>query len=76
MRIAPDDFVLFPELRDLGITYSRTHINRLIAAGVFPAPKQLNPLVGKHGSTKAWRLADIKAWLRARFEQGDEPEAA
>ncbi len=36
-------FVPYPELKNHGIKYTRVHLNRLIARGLFPSPVQLTP---------------------------------
>jgi predicted DNA-binding transcriptional regulator AlpA len=48
------------DLHDLGISYSRWQLSRLVRDGQFPAPVALGP------NRKAWRADDIKAWLAAR----------
>jgi prophage regulatory protein len=57
---APDKFVSFRELEQLGVPYTRMHINRLIARGVFPQAYWLG------ANKKAWRLRDIEGWLASR----------
>ena len=61
-----DPLLSLEELREFGINYSRTHIWRLIHRGVFPAPRQFNPLARKSGSRKGWRRSEIVAWLDSR----------
>ena len=36
--------VLYPDLKDYGIDYTATHINRLVKAGKFPKPSKMNGL--------------------------------
>lgn len=50
------------DLRALGISYSRQHIWRLVKDGRFPAPVALGP---EPYARKAWRSADVDAWLAA-----------
>jgi prophage regulatory protein len=45
------------DLRDLGVTYSRWSLTRLVKEGRFPAPVALGP------GRKAWRAAEVEAWL-------------
>jgi predicted DNA-binding transcriptional regulator AlpA len=58
--LADSVYVDFPGLRPLGITYCRIHLNRLIARGEFPAPRQLS------ANRVAWRLCDVRAWMDSR----------
>jgi len=53
----------YEELRALGIKYHRTHLWHLIKKKRFPEPVALTP--GRYGR-KAWRAADIDAWLASR----------
>jgi predicted DNA-binding transcriptional regulator AlpA len=56
------------DLREFcGITYSRWHLQRLIARGLFPAPVALGP---EASARKAWRRDEIETWIKglARFE--------
>ena len=56
-----DVFISYDELPQQGIPkYSRVHIRRMIARGVFPAAIQLSP------NRVGWRLSDIVAWKRSR----------
>jgi predicted DNA-binding transcriptional regulator AlpA len=56
----------FKELKTLkGIPYSRTHINRLIKEGKFPASFALNP---ERPGRIGWWEDEIDDWLRARAE--------
>lgn len=50
------------DLLALGITYSRQHLYRLMAAGAFPRPVALGSEVY---ARKAWRRADVEAWIAA-----------
>ncbi len=61
------------DLRALGISYSRQHLWRLVAKGKFPAPVALGPEVY---ARKAWRRADVEAWLAALPYSGGGNEAA
>jgi predicted DNA-binding transcriptional regulator AlpA len=54
----------YPDLKQIGICFSRKHINWLMARGRFPKPIRLG---GSDMSTKAhWRYADILAWIEER----------
>jgi predicted DNA-binding transcriptional regulator AlpA len=55
-----------------GISYSRQHLHRLAASGKFPRPVALGPEVH---ARKAWRRADIEAWIN-ELRLNDEGEAA
>jgi hypothetical protein len=50
-------------LRKLGITYARTHLKRLMAAGKFP---KWFPLANEPKARKVWWLREIVAYLEAR----------
>jgi len=52
------------DLRDLGITYSRWSLTRLVKEGRFPAPVALGPGPGP-AARKALRAAEVEAWLAA-----------
>ena len=56
--------VTFPELREIGIRYSRGHLNRLIGTGDFPKPLRLGS--GEQSAKAYWRLADITGWINKR----------
>jgi prophage regulatory protein len=53
-------FVSYPGLKDLGIPFTRVHLNRLISAGKFPAPVALST------QRIAWKIGDIEAWIESR----------
>jgi len=53
-------FVSYPGLKDLGIPFTRVHLNRLISAGNFPAPVALS------AQRIAWKASDIEAWIDSR----------
>jgi predicted DNA-binding transcriptional regulator AlpA len=63
------------DLNALGISYSRPHLHRLVAEGRFPAPVAFGP---EPYARKAWRAADVEAWLAALpytiAEDGEAPE--
>jgi predicted DNA-binding transcriptional regulator AlpA len=62
-RATPPVLLSRHELRTFfGVSYSRAHLHRLITQGDFPAPVALGPGVS---SRKAWRRADIEAWIAA-----------
>jgi predicted DNA-binding transcriptional regulator AlpA len=56
--------VTYRELHEIGIRYSRAHINRLVAKDAFPKPIRLGPAdnLGK----AYWRLADVKRFIEER----------
>jgi prophage regulatory protein len=56
-------------LREKGITFSRVHIHRLVAAGKFPRPFKLGD------NTNAWWEHQIDAWLDGRAAAGGIDEA-
>jgi predicted DNA-binding transcriptional regulator AlpA len=59
--IEGDVIVTYKELPNEGIKYSRVHLRRLIAKGLFPAPRQLSP------NRQGWgRQTDIEPWKRSR----------
>ena len=62
----------YDDLRGYGIRYSRQHLRRLVKAGKFPKPFQLNP-----GPTSplSWTEGQIEKHLEARIAQG-APAAA
>jgi predicted DNA-binding transcriptional regulator AlpA len=63
--------VTWPELRELGIRFSRQHTTRLVSKGLFPKPVRLG---GADMSTKAhWRLADILDWIEERARASGLP---
>lgn len=47
-------------LPEYGVTFSRTHLHRLIKRGEFPQPFKLGE------NTNAWWGADIEYWLGER----------
>lgn len=57
LRPAMPRLIRYPGLRSIGITFSRTHLRRLIAAGQFPAPVQLGE------ATVAWLEDEIVTWI-------------
>jgi predicted DNA-binding transcriptional regulator AlpA len=63
-------FVPYSQLHDvLGIRYTRVHINRLIRAGCFPAPRKLSE------NRIAWVYSDLIEWAenRERVRKGVRP---
>jgi predicted DNA-binding transcriptional regulator AlpA len=52
----------FADLHALGISYSRQHLYRKMADGTFPRPVALG---SETYARKAWRRADILAWIAA-----------
>ena len=53
-------FVPYVGLRSRGIFYSRVHLRRLIARGLFPAPVQVS------ANRIAWRADDLANWAASR----------
>jgi predicted DNA-binding transcriptional regulator AlpA len=54
-------FVLYSQLQDvLGFKYDRVHLNRLIAAGRFPAPRRLSE------NRIAWLYSELIDWANKR----------
>ena len=60
MKVVP-----FNQLEDFGITFSRTHIKRLMDEDKFPRPVR----VGERRI--AWLESEILAWLEARVAKRD-----
>src|SRR5262249_24359019 len=56
-----DVFIPFRRLPDHGVAYSRAHLRRLIAGGLFPRPVMLSP------NRIAWRRSDVLAWKASRM---------
>ena len=66
--------VTYPDFREIGIRFSRRHINWLMQHKRFPKPIRLG---GDDMSTKAhWRLADILAWIEERAAASGLPPIA
>ena len=54
------------ELRTIyGIPYSATHLDRMIAAGVFPAKLKLQAF---RGGRIVWLARDIEDWIEQRIQ--------
>ncbi|NTG94242.1 helix-turn-helix transcriptional regulator [Rhizobium rhizogenes] len=62
------NLVSFDDLKQMGVSYSAQHLNRLIRDGAFPRPIKLGP---SRNSRKAWLKADIDAWIKSRINQRD-----
>ena len=58
--INPDRFVRYPQLKDYGIPFSRTHLADLEARGLFPSRVRLS------ANVIAWRLSEIIEWMHRR----------
>jgi hypothetical protein len=63
-------FIPYDRLADHGIRYTRVHLRRLIARGLFPAPVMLSP------NRLAWRLSDLEEWKGSRPAAPIAPDAA
>ncbi len=64
---AAERFVTYPQLTEHGIPrYSRVHLRRLMARGLFPRSIFLSP------NCCAWRLSDLVQWKASRIMIGDE----
>jgi prophage regulatory protein len=59
-EIGADRFLRYPELKPLGIPYSRQHLTVLESRGEFPQRVNLSERV------VAWRLSDLKEWMASR----------
>jgi predicted DNA-binding transcriptional regulator AlpA len=60
---ATDKLLLgYADLQACGISYSKQHLYRKMADGTFPKPVALG---AEQYSRKAWRRADILAWIAA-----------
>ena len=57
-------FVRFDDLASLGVPFTRTHVRRLVKAGVFPAPVQIGL------RSIAWRREAIEAYIASRDPAG------
>jgi predicted DNA-binding transcriptional regulator AlpA len=55
-----ETFVLFAQLREQGINYTRVHLNRLMDRGLFPPAIRLSP------NRIVWRQADIDRFKASR----------
>lgn len=56
-----DVMVSYADLERHGVPrYSRVHLRRLIARGLFPVPRQVS------ANRVAWRLSDLAAWKASR----------
>jgi len=54
-------FVVYQELPNFGVPrYSRVHLRRLIAKGLFPSPAMLS------ANRIAWRLSALESWKASR----------
>ena len=55
----------FKDLRERGISYSRVHIHRLVAAGKFPRPIKIGE------NRTAWLERELDEWLDAKIAERD-----
>jgi hypothetical protein len=54
-------FITYDQLPEHGVPrYSRVHMRRLVAKGLFPRPVMLSP------NRIAWRKSDVAAWKASR----------
>ena len=64
---ADERFVAYQQLPEHGIPkYSRVHLRRLMARGLFPRAVYLTP------NRCAWRLSDLVQWKASRLTVGSE----
>jgi hypothetical protein len=64
-----DTILSFKDLSREGITFSRVHLRRLIARGLFPPPRLLSP------NRQGWgRRTDIEPWKASRPTAPIKPE--
>jgi predicted DNA-binding transcriptional regulator AlpA len=64
---ADERFVTYPQLPEHGIPpYSRVHLRRLMARGLFPRAVYLSP------NRCAWKLSDLVRWKETRLTTGSE----
>ena len=64
-----DTIVTYKDLAKEGITYSRVHMRRLIARGLFPAPVMLSP------NRMGWgRKTHLEPWKTSRPTAPIKPE--
>jgi len=54
--------ISYSELRERGIRYTRQHIDRLVAAGSFPAKVHIGP------ARIGWVESEVDAWLKAKAD--------
>jgi predicted DNA-binding transcriptional regulator AlpA len=59
------EVVSFAGLLALGITYSRSHIDRLERDGDFPKSFKLDKAKSR-GARRVWWLSEVIEWLKAR----------
>lgn len=62
----------FPELRQMGVPYTQTHIYRLVKAGKFPRPIKLGDAPN---SRVSWVEAEVDAWIKERVAARDRSAA-
>jgi hypothetical protein len=58
-----NEVVSFKGLKDLGVPWSRTHIDREQKAGRFPVSFKLHP---GRGGRRLWWLHEIIEWLKSK----------
>jgi predicted DNA-binding transcriptional regulator AlpA len=63
-------FIPYKKLAEHGLHYSRVHLRRLQASGLFPLPSLLSP------NRQAYRLSEIAAWKANRPVAPSPAEAA
>ena len=52
-------------------SYSSEHIRRLVIAGQFPAPIELNTANGIGWTRKAWLKSEVERWVAAKVARRD-----
>ena len=54
------------DLREMGVRYSRVHLDRLVKARKFPRPIKIGE------NRNAWLASEVAAWLAGRIAARDE----
>lgn len=65
----PEKFLLFTDLRALGIPFTKEWIRRLELRGSFPRRVRIST------SRVAWRACEIQEWARSRIAARDQQAA-
>ena len=62
--------VSMDELKDVGVSFSRPHLFRLIKAGKFPKPAKIGE------NRNAWPIEEINQWIDDRLRERDSVKGA